>query len=271
MSKFPPKILYVAAFIALFTNHSLIAQDLHKIPSQTLKLYVLMGDNSKNKETIVKKFEISDFITFKEYKMYLASVKNDSSLKFYISQLPDSTICMNKETYNKYISDSEYDNYPVLGISWDNAMNYCKWKTKLDNPKDTILFFYRLPHCSEWLSAYNYLEKNKLANDLNKKYSDWLINTKDESFFNFTGTEAEFMYNYFFIHSKSDAKVLKRKFVIGNSYLFEKEKLMDFYFFSYYANEGYRQIAFRYVKDYGDQSVYYSKGQISKRFNLKNE
>lgn len=272
MLRLSANILYIFTFIALFSSYSLIAQPLHKIPAQTLKLYILLSDSSKNKETQVKEFEISNFITFKEYKIYLASVKKDSSLKFYSTQLPDTSICINIETYNKYISDIEYDNYPVLGISWDNAMNYCKWKTKQDNPKDTTIFFYRLPHCSEWLAAKYYFEKNKIVNDLNKKYSDWLINSKDESHFFFTGTEATFTYDYFYVHSKVEAKVLKRKFVIGNSYLFQKEKLMDFYTFSYYANEGYRQIAFRYVKDYGDQSNYYSKkSQPSNRFKLKNE
>lgn len=110
----------------------------YSIPSQSKNFHALYGDTSYKKAQIVEEFEISEQVTFKEYKEYLAAIKKDSSEKFYWSQLPDTNISTDKKVYTEYITSKEYDDYPVLGISWDNAMNYCKWKTIKDNDSDSI-------------------------------------------------------------------------------------------------------------------------------------
>jgi Sulfatase-modifying factor enzyme 1 len=221
---------------------------LFTIPTQTIDLYKLLDDSSKSAIQAVRGFQISEQVTFKEYKEYLNSVKKDSTEKFYLSQLPDSSIG-SAEVYEKYLRSSRYDNYPVLGISWENAMNYCKWKTLADN-RDSIQFVYRLPNCSEWLAAYSYLSENEIENDFNKNYSDWLINSKDESIYDYLHEIAPkpFVYDWMYFHTSDAPLALKRKQVIGNSYLYQQESIL-FYSFNFYANEGYRQIGFRYVKE----------------------
>jgi hypothetical protein len=236
--------------ILILLSSKLIAQQMHVIPTQVLNLYKLLGITTIDDMDTVQVFEISDFITYKEYKEYLASMKKDSSISFYKNQFPDTNIAFKKEVYVEYMNSSEYDNYPVLGISWDNAMNYCKWKTLKEN-KDSIRFIYRLPDCSQWLSSLDYLTKQKIKNDFNQNYSDWLMDSKDESSYNFQDDfHRTFQFNYVYFHKKTDPPALKRKFVIGDSYLYQKEKLVDYYDFSYYSYEGYRQIAFRIVKEY---------------------
>lgn len=246
ISKRMKKTSTILALIVL-TSFQLKAQQLHKVPTQKINLYCLIGDTTKIEKQSINKFEISDFITYKEYKEYLLSVKNDSSEKYYLSQLPDTNISVDKDVYQKYITGNEYDSFPVLGISWDNAMNFCKWKTLKDNPKNKIKFIYRLPHCSEWLAAYCYFERNKIKNDFNNKYSDWLLNTKEKyvsSISNKSGLKFE--YDGIYLHKPNDHRVLKQKRVIGNSYLYQQ---IFAYPFSFYADEGYRQISFRYVKE----------------------
>jgi hypothetical protein len=240
----------IIAVLALFmlTSPRLPAQTFHKIPAQKINLYTLFGDSSQKNDTSTTAIEISDLITYEEYKKYLSATKKDSSASFYLSQFPDTNISIQRNVYLKYINSPVYNKFPVLGISWDNAMNYCKWKTLRDNDKDTITFIYRLPDCLEWLSAYNYLKIYYGRNDYNDKYSDWLLNSKIEASFRLGGQQL-FPYDIVYFHTHEEPLVYKRKFVIGNSFHYEKEKLIDYYEFSYYASQGYPQVAFRIIKE----------------------
>lgn len=243
------QIISVLLIAALLQSYALLSvpDKLFGIPAQTLDLFKLMGYDPKGKQAI-KGFQISSFVTYREYKEYLNAIKKDSSEVYYQTQLPHKNIA-STETWNKYIESDEYDGFPVLGISWDNAMNFCRWKTLREN-KDSIRFVYRLPNCSEWLAAQHYLSENKIPNDMNKNYSDWLLNVKDESAYDFTEKDKNvFPFDYVYWHRKNDSPVLKRKWAIGDSYLYQQNKLVNYYAFSYYANEGYRQISFRYVKE----------------------
>lgn len=243
-------ILTIVTLTILLASYSIAEKSpvLFSIPTQTLNLFKILGDDTRGKDQTINKFQISELVTFKDYKYYLKEIKKDSSDHYYQTQLPDSNIG-STAVRDQYLTSAEYDDFPVLGISWDNAMNYCKWKTLMEN-KDSIEFIYRLPDYSEWLAAYSYLAESKIRHDLNKNYSDWLLNSKDESFFDFTNTtENEWAAFYIYFHKKDDPRVLKRKLVIGDSYLYHQDKLINYQAFSYYSFEGYRQVSFRYVKE----------------------
>lgn len=243
-------IFALPILILLCTSSSLMktSSKLYSIKEQNLNLYELIHYYKKGSSQTIKAFEISQQVSYKEYKVYLNEIKKDSSLGYYESQLPDKRIG-NTEIYKEYITSNKYDNYPVLGVSWDNAMNYCKWKTIKDN-KDSIRFVYRLPHCSEWLAANHYLNTNKLKNDFNKNYADWLINTFDDEYYYVEDYISNgFKFDYIYYHKPNDHVALRRKRVIGNSYLHQNEFPLSNNF-SYYANIGYKQVAFRYIKEY---------------------
>lgn len=242
------KTLMIFSVILLFYTES-IAQKMKIIPEQHLNLFELVGDTVRTGIDTTKEFEISDFITFGEYKTYLNSIKQDSSADFYLCQFPDSNITIDEKVYSTYITDKTYDKYPVLGISWDNAMNYCKWKTLNENKKDTIEFLYRLPTLSEWLTAYHYFKVNNIKHDFDEKYSDWLLNDYYEEAFLLFGKKLTFKNSYdcVFFHKKSDALVNKRKVIIGSSYLYENNHILSNRIYGI-ADEGYRHITFRIVK-----------------------
>jgi len=216
----------------------------HKIKEQKLNCYDLLGDEEKYKLEAIKGFEISDFISYGNYKIYLNAIQKDSSTSFYVSQLPDSTMCFKKE-YDIYLNSTEYDLFPVVGVSWDAAMNFCKWKTKQDNKNGKLSFIYSLPTAEEWLAATK-LKGNKI--DINSNYSDWILTTKDESVFYYSAEFNVPFYSYIYFHKQDDPPVLKRKIAIGNSFLFKQKKLKNFFTYSYYSNHGYKHIAFRIVK-----------------------
>lgn len=236
-------------FIILFSLSCVDAfgQNFTKVPTQYLELYQLLGYKENHKVDTVEAFEISNFITYKEYKRYLKSIKSDSSEQFYISQLPDTNITIEKEVYQEYITSNAYDKYPVLGISWENAMNYCKWKTLKDNKKGKIDFVYRLPKESEWLAALYYFKLKNIKHDFDQKYTDWLLNAFDESYINFK-KEMGFDNSYF--HTKDDPPALKRKKVVSESYLYNTP-----YFRYGYSYIGYQHIAFRIVKTKVDETI----------------
>lgn len=234
---------------SLFHSHS-VFQSLHSIPAQTLNLDSIVGDSDENDRITIEKFEISSLVTLKEYKVYLEDIKQDSGYTYYKTQLPDTNIGT-KEIHAHYISTKKYEAYPVVGISWENALNYCKWKTIKENP-GSIRYIYRLPKASEWIAALEYLKNQQIAHDLNHDYSDWLLVIRDESskeFKSFHSDNKTWHYDFVYLHKMKDPPALKRKIVIGNSFLYQGERILH-HNYSYYANQGYRQIGFRLVKDH---------------------
>jgi formylglycine-generating enzyme required for sulfatase activity len=105
---------------------------------------------------------------------YLFHIKMDSSESFYISQLPD-TACWNSyltaADSSDLLNEDDYLRYPgtryfpVVGVSYEQAMNYCRWRgssvtafyadpaniKKHPGLKDfEIVVTFRLPTKEEW-------------------------------------------------------------------------------------------------------------------------
>ncbi len=247
-------ILLFCGLGSFLTSNS---QQNYIIPKQTFQPYKILGFQEQpsyavtsiKTDQVVKidSFEISHLITLKAYKEYLEKVKKDSSFDFYLKQLPDSTIT-SAENYKTYISSKKYEAFPAVGISWEAAINYCKWRTLKENNGADIKFIYRLPILGEWLVTYNYLEANKSTHDLSKNYSDWTMNDYYEAIIGFK-SDSTFVYDGFLgTPAEKDHPRDKRKIAMGDSYLFQHERLRQ-HFFGYYSFNGYRQIGFRLVKE----------------------
>ncbi|MDR1115505.1 MAG: SUMF1/EgtB/PvdO family nonheme iron enzyme [Tannerella sp.] len=79
-----------------------------------------------------------------------------------INIYPDETAWTNdfKNAYNEpylrmYFIHSGYDDYPVVGVSWEQAAAFCVWRTdkykrSLDLPQGQVIEPYRLPTEGEW-------------------------------------------------------------------------------------------------------------------------
>jgi hypothetical protein len=229
-------------FMICFINHYTHAQSAYySIPEQVLNVEDFIDSPWINRTDTLFGFEVSELVTLGEYKEYLNDVKRDSSERFYLSQLPDSSIA-NDDIRKKYMEKKVYESYPVVGISWDNAMNYCKWKTMKEwDSKDG--FVYRLPTFKEWLAAYQFLNNSGSESDLSKSYSDWTINSFDESMYSFKRP-----YDEIYFHTSSDHPALKRKFVIGNSFHFSQSKTIWFNG-NFRANVGYARVGFRLIRE----------------------
>ncbi len=107
---------------------------------------------------------------------YLYYVKLDSSREFYQSALPDTTVWTSDLAFNDpyrdhYLRYPGFRYYPVVGVSWIQANDFCKWRTAMVNLKlaedagveipaesggrialetGVVLPDYRLPTEAEW-------------------------------------------------------------------------------------------------------------------------
>lgn len=108
---------------------------------------------------------------------YLYYIKLDSSRVFYESALPDTTVWARDLAYNDpyvdhYLRYPGFRFFPVVGVSWKQAVDYCGWRTSFVNarladqagielpaessggriPLETgvVLPDYRLPSEAEW-------------------------------------------------------------------------------------------------------------------------
>jgi len=69
---------------------------------------------------------------------YLYAIQKDSTQEFYESALPDTTVWKNELSFNdpyveQYLRFPGFRMYPVVGVSWKQANDYCKWRTAVVN------------------------------------------------------------------------------------------------------------------------------------------
>jgi formylglycine-generating enzyme required for sulfatase activity len=131
------------------------------------------------------KTEITNF-NWNEYVMWNVRTFGKDS-KEHNASLPDTLVWKSKLTYNEpyvqhYFNHPAYNNYPVVGITYEQVVAFCKWRTdrvkelyeiqKNKNKKDVfpVRFEYRLPTKQEWERIANVGYSEKMMKKIVGKY-----------------------------------------------------------------------------------------------------
>ncbi|GGI56846.1 gliding motility lipoprotein GldK [Winogradskyella haliclonae] len=115
-----------------------------------------------------RSWDVSQFI-FKYSEMDIQAAAKDRTLKRSdvveqkeIMIYPDTTVWIrdfaysyNEPMHNDYFWHDAYGDYPVVGVSWDQAKAFCRWRTIYHNKyqaskKKQPVNIYRLPNEAEW-------------------------------------------------------------------------------------------------------------------------
>ena len=109
-------------------------------------------------------------IDYREFLYWLRRKYQNDEPYIITKELPDTLVWRTYGSYNDelsgtYFSSSTFSNYPVVGISYSQALDFCKWRTervkeflknaggkkqKTGMPDNISDLYYRLPTVAEW-------------------------------------------------------------------------------------------------------------------------
>ena len=82
-------------------------------------------------------------VDYLEYLYWIRRVYGGTYPSVYTNALPDTLVWRDKLGYNEpfvvqYLRHPAYKNYPVVGVNWNQAVEYCKWRTDRVNERILI-------------------------------------------------------------------------------------------------------------------------------------
>ncbi len=124
------------------------------------KQFIPPGTVQINDTLFADDFEISNFY-WQEFEWWTINAYGKYS-KEHLAVLPDTLVWRDSLSHNEpyvqyYYRHKAYSDYPVVGISYEQALGYCKWRTERVKTFLSIKknfkhpdFEYRLPTKREW-------------------------------------------------------------------------------------------------------------------------
>jgi formylglycine-generating enzyme required for sulfatase activity len=124
---------------------------------QTIPARTVLIDQQSNLYMDANEVTVGDWLAF------LNAVKqtDGENSMIYKESLPNDAMCQQAYKTANYFTDPAYTNYPMVGITYEQALVYCKWRTDntfktMNNAKKkpTHMYFYSLPTDVELQKAY---------------------------------------------------------------------------------------------------------------------
>jgi len=100
--------------------------------------FVTAPRDSKPRRITVSSFYMDQYeirnLDWREYTNWMQVVFGKTAPKFVAKTQPDGKVWREELAYNEpylenYFSHPAFDQYPVVGVSWEQAMDYCTWRT----------------------------------------------------------------------------------------------------------------------------------------------
>ncbi|MFY7978891.1 MAG: formylglycine-generating enzyme family protein, partial [Sediminibacterium sp.] len=151
----------------------------------------IMGDwNNNLRRVTVSSFRIDQYeVSNRQYRTYIKWLERvflpmgkDSIVK---AALPDTLVWRTDLAYNEpmvegYFRNKAFNDYPVVGVSWEQANAYCRWRTDRANEK-TLLSLGFINKCQRFVgkvASRDKLDSAMMSNQVVKKK----IKSDDEFF-----------------------------------------------------------------------------------------
>ena len=134
-------------------------------------------------------------VSVRDYQEFLSYLKKEQKYDILTKVQPDSTkwifgdkLPFREYFYSKKYATYPYSNYPIVCVSYEAAVEYCKWLEVLINnsKKETRTVTVRLPTNFEWVNSIYFSNKDaiyatRLKDKLIEDKQYYLANFKNES------------------------------------------------------------------------------------------
>jgi sulfatase modifying factor 1 len=102
---------------------------------------------------------------YREYLYWTSRVFNANYPQIYVKALPDTLVWRSKLSHNEnekyYLRHPAYNDYPVVGVNWLQATDFCKWRTDRVNEfilvREGILDWNQAPTDADYFNTDTYL------------------------------------------------------------------------------------------------------------------
>ncbi len=168
---------YLSILLAFLISCSTIREDkiskLRKAPPGTVRI----NDSLFMDVTEIGNLHWREFV----YALLMRDTDTLASIK----NTPDTTVWKNDSViasdykYDYYFRHPVFNYYPVVGITYEQAVTFCEWRSKMVNylyqldpsmnPIKGKKYHYRLPTIEEWESAAENLDSIKIPTKFKKK------------------------------------------------------------------------------------------------------